>query len=147
MTFTRTDKEKYGGWEFARYFRLYFRNEEEVPLFNNSVPYLYEGQNFELPPCDAIHVKVKENVTAIKGNAFSGWKKLVSVDMANSQVTEIGYNAFKGCKSLKIVRFPKNDTLKKIRDKAFWECKSIEVLLIPPQSNILEIVHFTIAVI
>lgn len=48
-----------------------------------------------------------------------------------SELTKIEKKAFDGCESLKNVRFPKNDTLKEIGEKAFWNCKSIEALVIP----------------
>ena len=54
---------------------------------------------------------------------FSEDTKILSVDLSDTDTTELGRNAFKGCSNLETVAFP--STLQEIGDSAFFECSSL----------------------
>ena len=65
---------------------------------------------------------------------ITGWAGSAAVlDIPNAldgyAVTHIGEEAFKGCRSLTAVSFPK--TLKCIGDRAFWFCPGLTELILP----------------
>ena len=62
-------------------------------------------------------------VTSIGSQAFLYNKKVVSADLSNAAITEIGDYAFDGCSSLEKVAFP--DTLMKIGNQAFNNNKKL----------------------
>lgn len=70
----------------------------------------------------------KYKVTAIGDWAFSGRKKLQSVELPKT-VTKIGEAAFNECTSLKKIVIPSKVT--KIGSAAFWYCTSLEKAVIP----------------
>ena len=68
------------------------------------------------------------SVIQIGYKAFKDCRSLKSVTIPEG-VTEIGYSAFKGCKSLKSVTIP--DSVKKIDWNAFSGCMSLQSVTIP----------------
>ena len=70
----------------------------------------------------------KYKVTAIGEWAFSGRKKLQSVELPKT-VTKIGEAAFNECTSLKKIVIPSKVT--KISSSAFWYCTNLEKAVIP----------------
>ncbi len=70
----------------------------------------------------------KYKVTAIGEWAFSGRKKLQSVELPKT-VTKIGEAAFNECSSLKKIVIPSKVT--RISSSAFWYCTNLETVVIP----------------
>lgn len=70
----------------------------------------------------------KYKVTAIGSWAFSGKKKLQSVELPKT-VTKIGEAAFNECISLKKIVIPSKVT--RISSSAFWYCTNLETVVIP----------------
>ncbi len=72
------------------------------------------------------------NITSVSKNAFSDNKKLKTVTIGKN-VTELGNYAFKGCTSLKTVKF-KGKKLKKIGVGAFKNCKKLKSITLSSTS-------------
>ncbi len=70
----------------------------------------------------------KYKVTAIGEWAFSGRKKLQSVELPKT-VTKIGEAAFNECPSLKKIVIPSKVT--RISSSAFWYCTNLQTVVIP----------------
>ena len=68
-------------------------------------------------------------VTSIGNYAFLYNTKVVSADLSQAAITEIGDSAFNGCSLLEEVTFP--DKLTKIGDLAFNGCKSLKEVTFP----------------
>lgn len=69
-------------------------------------------------------VSIGSNVKTIDSKAFSGCKKLTTVNITDKSVLEnIGSNAFANCKALTTVTIPKGT--KTIGTKAFYNCKKL----------------------
>ena len=68
-------------------------------------------------------------VTSIGSHAFLWNTQLISVDLSQAAITEIGSFAFNGCGLLEVVTFP--NTLTKIGELAFDGCKSLKEVTFP----------------
>ena len=68
-------------------------------------------------------------VTSIGSQAFLWNTQLISVDLSQAAITEIGSFAFNGCGLLEVVTFP--NTLTKIGELAFDGCKSLKEVTFP----------------
>jgi hypothetical protein len=69
-------------------------------------------------------------ITEIGTDAFSGCSNLESIDIPGI-VTNLGSNCFNGCTNLKSVSFGSNSQLKNIRDSAFKNCTGLTSINIP----------------
>jgi hypothetical protein len=79
-----------------------------------------------------------KSVTIIGRWAFRYCINLKSVIFPNdSQLREIGYEAFEGCKSLQSIAIP--DSVTTIGDLAFYDCTNLESVLFTDQSCLQEI--------
>jgi tetratricopeptide (TPR) repeat protein len=76
----------------------------------------------------AISYSIPNSVTNIGDEAFSGCKSLKRVDIPNS-VVNIGDEAFSRCKSLRSIAIP--NSVASIGSSAFKECKSLLNIIIP----------------
>ncbi len=110
-----------GGGAFAK--TAYYNNESN---WDNGI--LYIGNHLIKIKNDVFdHVEIKQGTKVIADEAFySGL--FTSVTIPDS-VTEIGYEAFCGCRSLKSVTIP--DSVTSINDGAFWNCTSFTSITIP----------------
>jgi len=99
--------------------------------------YFYGGRRGEKVPKDVTHVIVKDNVKAIRKEAFHYCTQLVYVKMGNS-VKRIEKSAFSNCTMLKVVIL--SNTLEYIGEFAFNTCRSLEGLIVPP--TVTEIVQW-----
>lgn len=68
-------------------------------------------------------LKVDSSVVQMEAGAFSGLNGLTGVDFSGSNVTEIPYEAFRGCSSLKTVKL--GTAVTSIDDLAFFKCSSL----------------------
>lgn len=73
-------------------------------------------------------VKIPEEVKRIGDGAFKDQDKLISVDIKNGTVNEIGAGAFKNCISLKKIVVPYS--VRKIEKNAFIGCSSLDEIII-----------------
>ena len=73
-------------------------------------------------------VKIPEEVKRIGNGAFKDQDKLVSVDIKNGTVNEIGAGAFENCISLKKIVVPYS--VRKIEKNAFIGCSSLDEIII-----------------
>lgn len=71
---------------------------------------------------------IPDSVTEIGGNAFMGCKNLFAIDKMNN-VIKINENAFTGCKNLNSINM--SNTLTSIKYEAFSYCTNLSYILIP----------------
>ncbi len=81
----------------------------------------------------------KYKITEIGDNAFLGCKKLTKVTIGDS-VTRIGINAFANCGKIKTVKLGKN--VKNIMPKAFYKCAGIKQIELPKKTRKIGIMAF-----
>ena len=74
------------------------------------------------------NIVLKDTVTSISEESFSGCYSLVSVTLSNS-ITSIPSNAFDYCYSLESIVIP--DGVTSIGEEAFTDCTSLESIVIP----------------
>ena len=77
---------------------------------------------------DLISIRIPEGVTDIGNNAFWGCKSLTSIKLPNS-VVNIGKGAFWSCYTLTSINIP--DSILRIGDGAFGFCQAINYIHIP----------------
>lgn len=70
----------------------------------------------------------------IESNAFYG-TGILSLDLSQTRVREIGYYAFGGCKNLSDVKLPTIGTI----TAAFVECNAIKSLIVPPGCRVVSL--------
>ncbi|MCM1546414.1 MAG: leucine-rich repeat domain-containing protein [Clostridiales bacterium] len=76
--------------------------------------------------CEKLNaITVQSGVEKIANNAFNGCTNLTGVNLAATDITEIGDSAFASCQNLRNVTLP--DGVKKIGDRAFSECGLLSV--------------------
>lgn len=85
-------------------------------------------------------VVIKQGVTGIGKEAFSGCKELISVSIPDS-VNSIGEGAFSGCRKLEDISIP--DGITKISNNLFDSCSSLSNIIIP--STVTEIGAYAFA--
>ena len=87
-------------------------------------------ENNVLVKCDenATEVVIPEGVTEIKYNAFKGCKSLKSIVIPKG-VTKIGFSAFEDCQSLSSIVIPEG--VNKIESNIFENCKSLVSIELP----------------
>ena len=73
-------------------------------------------------------VVIPDSVTEIGDNAFSGCKSLKEITIPDS-VIDIGERAFEGCESLTSITIP--DSVTEIYDETFKGCRSLKEIIIP----------------
>ena len=98
------------------------KTDKTVKVTNEGMKDSYNGFFEVIIPENVTYEGVTYTVTAIGDGAFSYWKDLIFVDIANT-VTEIGNNAFSNCSSLRTVDF--GNSLTTIKDNAFEWCVSL----------------------
>ena len=74
-------------------------------------------------PMDVVHVRLHTSVSVIPAVAFRKHKKIEEIELCEG-LTEIGNDAFYGCRSLKHVNIP--STVNTIRKYAFQYCNRLE---------------------
>ncbi|CAJ1948403.1 unnamed protein product [Cylindrotheca closterium] len=82
-------------------------------------------------------IKIPSSVNLIGDSAFDGCRALIEADLSRTSITEIPIKAFMGCLSLQSVRLP--NTLKYICDFAFGACIRLVTVVVPLDSNPIEI--------
>ena len=82
-------------------------------------------------------ITIPKKVASIKDEAFCGCLNLFEVKFdANSNLIEIGKNAFYKCISLKLINIP--DNVNSIGEGAFKECSQLEEILLPKRLTAIE---------
>lgn len=89
------------------------------------IDYLGEQNTISIPATIA-----GKNVTSIGGGAF-GSNQLVEDIMLPASVTEIQYESFIGCTSLRQIKFASGSQLKAIEDTAFAGCTKLSDMILP----------------
>ena len=94
------------------------------------VTIVYDGTNSDeiKNVSGKVNVIVKDGVTEIGSEAFSGCSGLTSITLPDS-VTEIGYRAFEDCDGLTSITLPESVT--EIGDSAFSYCSGLTSITIP----------------
>ena len=72
----------------------------------------------------------KEKTLFIHNSAFKNCKSLKSMNFPQ-RISTIGFDSFRGCKSLSKITFENNSKLTQILDYAFRGCSSLEEIIIP----------------
>ena len=94
------------------------------------VTIVYDGTNSDeikdIP--GKVNVIVKDGVTEIGSEAFSGCSGLTSITLPES-VTKIGSEAFSGCSGLTSITLP--DSVTEIGDSAFFYCSDLTSITLP----------------
>lgn len=73
-------------------------------------------------------IDIPSSVTNIGDDAFSGCKNITDISIPNN-VVNIGYSAFSGCESLINITIPCGVTILKLR--SFFNCTSLENIILP----------------
>lgn len=73
-------------------------------------------------------ITIPKNITEIGDNAFYGCKKITSVKFSGTKLTKIGAGAFRKCSSLKSVTIPAG--VSQIGKDAFRDCKKLSKIAI-----------------
>ena len=102
--------------------------------FSESIEYI--GHNaFDSTNINILHVPPK--IKILHDEVFINCKNLEKIIFhKNTQLIEIGKNAFRNCICIKYIKLPK--TLKIIRYDAFCNCSNLKVIFIPSSINIIE---------
>ena len=108
----------------------WYNNFEDGEIYIGKVLYKYKG---EMPQNTTINIK--EGVTQIGVNAFSGCNGLTSITIPES-VTTIGGYAFSNCSSLTSITIPEGVTI--IGHFAFSNCSSLTSIIIPNSVTTIE---------
>lgn len=99
-----------------------------VPVAGTALSAEKAGANYKVVSADEKKSTVAYTAPADKKVTKVTVPSTITVDGITYQVTEIGANAFKGCKKLKKVTIPANVT--KIGKKAFYKCKALKTVTI-----------------
>ena len=99
-----------------------------VPVAGTALSAEKAGANYKVVSADEKKPTVAYTAPADKKVTKVTVPSTITVDGITYQVTEIGANAFKGCKKLKKVTIPANVT--KIGKKAFYKCKALKTVTI-----------------
>ena len=83
---------------------------------------------------------MSESTVVYKEEDGDKWKKNKTVTkvIIDDDVTEIPFDAFEACESLKVVVFSPNSKLKKIGNDAFYGCKALVEFVLPNSVEELE---------
>ena len=106
--------------DLSAWCKIYFRDYSSNPL--------YYAKNLKLNGTEIKNLIIPNDITEIKGYAFSGCSGLTSVTIPNS-VTSIGDSAFRGCSGLTSVNIPNSVTT--IGYDAFAYCSGLTSVTIP----------------
>ena len=74
---------------------------------------------------ETLDITKSKNLTEIPDSAFEGCKNLSSIDISNSNISNIGAKSFYQCKKLYSENLDLSNNIKSIGDEAFYECENI----------------------
>ncbi len=101
----------------------------EISFYADANP-LYNGANLYVNGDELVTEVSIYSATIIKDHVFEGCESLTKVTIG-SQVTNIEYNAFRGCSNLVTVIFEEGSQLESIGEYAFYNCSSLSSITIP----------------
>lgn len=77
-----------------------------------------------------------KNIKEIKASAFTGCKKLKSVDLSKSKIKTLSWGVFENCEKLESVKLP--NTLKTIESYSLAGCSNLKKITIPASVESIE---------
>ena len=110
---------------FFKSIKEYFKRKKATKCFKIKKGVLVRYLEYRSNTNDIV---IPEGVTEIGDEAFWGCKSLKNITIPEG-VTEIGERAFWDCESLKNITIPEGVT--EIGDEAFWNCESLKNITIP----------------
>lgn len=122
------EKNYMGGYS-VRYCSIGLSNEDTivVPETHNGLP-VNEIRGKTFINMDFCAIRLPSKLTEIRGDTFSGCKRLSEIDIPQS-VTRIGGGAFRDCVRLKEIKLPSGIT--EISGDTFNGCSSLSAIRIP----------------
>ena len=113
--------EVYYGATIEEWCTIKFENYHSNPMIHTEYFYMLDGNN---EYSEVTEIEIPNSVININDYAFQGLTSLNKVIFEeNSQLTNIGNNAFSNCTNLKSITIP--NSVISIRDNVFYNCKNI----------------------
>lgn len=122
LLYSASLRSEFGDGLWWTYFnnKLTIGGEGEMPDYGDYVSKPWNS--------NATAVEIKDGVTSIGGNVFSGFSKLTDVSIPDS-VTAIGYKAFYNCSKLEEITIP--NSVVSIGYQAFQNCSKLATINLP----------------